>query len=377
METTMLREIREQPDLLQRVGEQVRAFQNQHSLKTGRFRALHLVGCGDMDFSARTAAGSAGPEGARVQAHRAMDMRWQAAHLCKDDLVIAASFSGRTPRTLESALLASKQGARVWGITGNAGSPLTQVVEEVLVLNTGPAEELVRHAYAGYHHNVPQTKTFTAVLRAFFDLLRGAGCLPQSLGIQLDSLAGDMARFLPDLEERVDRFMAASFRPVDRIAVLGSGPWRALSAYGAAKFLEMAVPARCQCIEENNHLEMFVTQADDFLIFLAPDGDSFSRAREMFGPYDRFGSLSLVLAPSTVTGYQEAFKPDVDGAAMITLPDGGRITLIFAAAFVLQLLAERIGLHLGRDINHWVGGVRTPLIESLGQVLVRDSKIRT
>jgi glucosamine 6-phosphate synthetase-like amidotransferase/phosphosugar isomerase protein len=372
MESHMLREIREQPQILNRIGEQVEVFLDGRRQDLKAFGTPHLVGCGDMDFSARTAAWLAG---AGVCAHRSMDLRWKAKNLHRGDWVIAASFSGRTPRTCEAALRAVKHGATVWGITGNAGSPLSDAVGETLVLDTGPTEELERHPYAGYHYNVPQTKTFTAVLLAELLLLRAAGCMPKEHGRHLDTLADDMKDHLPAVEKRLEYFMEASFRPVERIAVLGSGPWRPLAAYGAAKFLEMAVPARHQCLEENNHLEMFVTQRKDLLVFLAPDAASFSRTREMIEPYGRFGALRLILAPSSVTGCEKDFVPDDHGAVLVSLPEGNSITRVFTVVLALQVLAAHIGPALGRDINQWVGGVRTPLIESLGQVLVRESKV--
>jgi len=84
---------------------------------------------------------------------------------------------------------------------------------------------------------------------------------------------------LPVLEKKVTLFMEQGFRPVERVSILASGPWRALAGFGSAKFLEMAIPSRYQCLEENNHLEMFVTQAQDFIVFLAPDMSSWIRAQ--------------------------------------------------------------------------------------------------
>jgi fructoselysine-6-P-deglycase FrlB-like protein len=341
----MVQEIKEQPALFARVLEETRSFLRP----VEAYRSIHFLGCGDMDFAARTAAWLAR---GNVHAHRSMDLRWRAATLGKGDLVVAASFSGRTPRTLEAARLCRKRGAEVWGLTGNEEAPLLEEVDRPWVIHTGPQEELGRHAYAGYHHIVPQTKTFTAVLLAELLLLRAAGLLEG--GDTLDRLSECTAKGLPPIEARVQGFMAGEFRPVERVAVLGSGPWRALAAYGSAKLLEMAIPARYQCLEENNHLEMFITQKEDLVVLLAPDAASRQRAKELEEAYREFGALVLTL----------------DSAE-----GGDRITRVFRTAIELQLLCAAIGPALGRDIDQWVGGVRVKLIEKMGQQLVRGSAI--
>lgn len=375
--TKMLQEIREQPDLLQSVNDQVRDLLNQDPGALKTCRTLLLAGCGDMDFSSRTAAWAAQNEQLGVKAHRAIDCRWVAPYLTKDDLVIAASFSGRTPRTIEAALIARRRCATVWGLTGNAESPLAEAVDRVLLLRTDPQEELDSHTYAGYRHIIPQTKTFTAVLLAQLRLLAGAGRLDSETLEALDRLPGAIARSLPVIENAVDRFMTEGFRPVARAAFLGSGPWRGLAGYGAAKLLEMAIPARWQCLEENNHLEMFVTQKEDLVVFIAPDRNAWTRARELLKPYGRFDALRLLIAPSDLlhADHSDISAYEKCGAWIAALPPADRTTQIFQTAIALQLLTAAIGPALGRDIDQWVGGVRTGLIEELGLKLVRASKI--
>lgn len=371
----MLKEIREQPAVLEEVGRAVSAFLEGRAAALESFTTILLLGCGDMDFSARTAAWLSEPKNAHVKALRSMDMRWYASRLIGGELVIAGSFSGRTPRTIEAAGLAKKEGAEVWGITGNGDTEFSRVIDRALVLPTGPREELTRHSYAGYHHNVPQTKTFTAVLMAELMLLDAAGRLPKAGSMELERLPADLGRFLPELEEGVSRFMEQGFRPVKRVALLGSGPWRALAGYGAAKFVEMAIPGRYQCMEENNHLEMFLADEDDFLVLLANDPPSWSRARELLEPYGRFKALRLLLAPPSVTGRRDLLHRDESGAFILAMPESETVIGAFLAAAALQLLAASLGPALGRDIDQWVGGERLALIEELGQQCVRESKI--
>ena len=168
--------------------------------------------------------------------------------------------------------------------------------------------------------------------------------------------------------------MKHGFREVERVSILGSGPYRPLAAFGAAKFLEMAIPARHQCIEENNHLEMFVTDERELLVFLAPDRASWTRAQEMLEPYGRFEALRLVLAPASITGCNDPCF-EINGVPVITLPEGDPPADLFLLTLALQLLSCAVGEGLRRDIDQWVGGVRVALIEALGQKLVRESSV--
>ena len=160
----MLAEIREQGELLGRV---LPRWQAEIDEKRGSFagKNLHLVGCGDMYFAASQVEALARPLwGLSVRAWRSMDLRWIRRQLGADDLVVCASVSGRTPRTLEAALLARDAGAQVLGITDNPGSPLDDALDETLILGTTPLELLANKSYAGYRHIIAQTQTFTAVL---------------------------------------------------------------------------------------------------------------------------------------------------------------------------------------------------------------------
>ena len=94
-------------------------------------------------------------------------------------------------------------------------------------------------------------------------------------------------------------------------------------------------------------------------------------------PYSRFGALRIVLAPSSITGTQGGCSVDPSGAVVITLPEGRGVCNLFNTVVALQLLTASLGRALCRDIDQWVGGQRTALIEEMGQELVRNSRIRT
>lgn len=375
----MLEEILDQPAVLERTAGAVKDYLRSRRVAGAPAGRILLTGCGDMDFSARACAGLLSVESpscrARVHALSSMEMRWEADHLKAGDVVIVSSFSGLTPRSVEALLLARSRGARVVSITGNPESTLAREADDVLFLPTGPRTELHKHAYAGYHANVPQTKTYLAALYAELLLLAhlvsdGDGDAAQWRA-ELDSLPLHIDKSIASLEPAIDGYVSTSLGNPESVVLLGSGIWRPAAMYGAAKFLEMSIPSRHQCLEEFNHLELFLTGAESLVVLVCPDAPSWTRGRELVGPYEKLGCGRLVL---------KAGGDDTDpipvGAASVALNGSGSTARFFSTVLALQLLAAAIGPALGRDIDRWVGGQRTELIEQLSQITIRGSQIR-
>jgi glucosamine 6-phosphate synthetase-like amidotransferase/phosphosugar isomerase protein len=212
---------------------------------------------------------------------------------------------------------------------------------------------------------------------------------PGDWSTELARIPAALRHLIGDLPARIEAWTAGSFSGRESVVVLGSGPWRPAAMYGAAKFLEMAVPSRHQCMEEFNHLEVFLTGAETLVVFLCPDGPSLSRTVELVAPFERLGAQRLCLVASHLAGSVPAST--LDGADILSVPCGGAEdgaggaggnrgvsapSLFFAFAVALQFLAASIGPALGRDIDRWVGGVRTGLIEDLSQTTIRRSRIR-
>src|SRR5262249_5617943 len=149
-----------------------------------------------------------------------------------------------------------------------------------------------------------------------------------------------------------------------KLYVLGSGPFAGLASYGAAKLLEYALLAHAQCLEEFQHLEMFVTGSDTGLVILAPDAASSSRAREITSAYDERGCRALVIGPpadvQARSAREFAYTPATLAEALVGL------------AIPLQRIAYETALRRGRDLNAWVGGVRGDLILRMSQRVVRS-----
>ena len=323
MTLPLLEEIREQPGLLSRVLAGCRPELSRHAREV-RAGGLHFVGCGDMYFAAaQTCELARELFGLDARAWRSMDVRWAARHFAPEDLVVCASVSGRTPRTVEAALLARRAGARVLAITDNPGAPLDEAVEACVILGTAPPEELERHAYAGYRNHLAQTQTFTAVLAA--ELLL---CALMADDLQaLSDLSERLAQHVPALEQAAGSLSGDFLEGGGRLLVLGSGPHLPMAHYGAAKFLEFAVPAQAQCLEEANHLDCFVADERTRAVFLAADAPASDRAREIVAPWSELGVQSLVLASA-----------DSVEALSWVLPQASLLETLFMECFALLTL---------------------------------------
>jgi fructoselysine-6-P-deglycase FrlB-like protein len=359
----MLAEIREQAELLARLLPRV-----QEEIERKRVDAagqqLHLVGCGDMYFAAAQVEAVAELLwGLPVRAWRSMDLRWVFRRLTAADLVVCASVSGRTPRTLEAAQLARQAGARVLAITDNPGSPLEAAVEETLLLDTAPPELLGDKDYPGYRHIIAQTQTFMAVLVVELALAAAR----KGAGDELVRIA-DRVRQLVDVLDPPARELAKDFfTGGERAVVLGSGPHRPTAAYGAAKLLEFAIPAAAWCLEEFNHLDVFVADRGTRIIVLAADDEAESRARELTGEWECLGTRSLVLARGGVFAGERTL--------LLELPVRGLLDAILGQVVALQLLVAHGVAAMGRDSDCWLGGRRTDRIQTMSQQTIRGSRL--
>jgi fructoselysine-6-P-deglycase FrlB-like protein len=361
----VVQEIREQPQVLRSTYPEC-AHAIAECLGEAPVRGIHLVGCGDMHFAAQAVAELARAHAwdLDVRAWRSMDLRWLHRRLDPLDLVVCASVSGRTPRTVEAARLALGAGARVLGITDNAGSLLHDTVEHCIVLGTASAAELTRDAYAGYRYVLPQTRSYTAVLAA--ELLVAASRVGEER--MVEELPKLFAALISAIEAPAFEVASSYFAGGKQVVVLGSGPHRPIASYGAAKWLEYAVPAAAECLEEFNHLQVFVADSSTRVIALAGDEASRQRVGELTGEWEEVGIASLVLGPDG------SFPGDRTRICALPAPDSLLASMV-AECVALQYLAVFSAQFLDRDPDRWLGGRRTGLVQGMSQKTIRGSRI--
>jgi len=271
---------------------------------------IYLVGCGDSLY-----AGMA----ARLVFERLTHIpteavpalefsRYLVDYVPPGSLVITVSVSGGVSRTMEAAEWAIRRGCWVVGLTGRAGSKLTQIAPESIVHYTvldGDEQRLSTRGLANYQASLLTLHLIAARIAAGLGLLGEAET--EGLSQELHSVARVMERVVTDNLERT-RTCAEQARDADAFFLVGAGPNFATALFGAAKLLEgpnlNGVP---QQLEEWAHEQYFITRAGTHVIVIAPPGRSADRALEIARSVRAVGGTTIVVtSPSEAALVAEA-----------------------------------------------------------------------
>ncbi|MGC9349030.1 MAG: SIS domain-containing protein [Anaerolineae bacterium] len=157
-ESTLKREILEQPDVLRRLLQNERANVEQvcEAVRARRPRYVMIAARGTSDNAARYGQYLFGAfNGLPVAlATPSLFTQYENPPVVSDALVVGISQSGETPDIVRVLSEAREQGAPTLTITNTLGSPLAEAAEHVIHLN------------AGQEVSVGATKTYTASLMA-------------------------------------------------------------------------------------------------------------------------------------------------------------------------------------------------------------------
>ncbi len=264
-------EIAEQPAILARI-----AATRFDAVVTPR---VCITGSGDSHCAAELAAWAWRARGRDAVAFRPLELaRYRHTTLDDDATVVAISASGRTRRVLEAVRVARARGASVAAITDDPDSPIAREADRVWPLGASPAAALSTTdytgaeaaGYVGYHHDVPQTKTFSASVAV---ALLAAG-MPLSDLVGRADAALTRAR---SWSTGVGPGLAAARRTV----FVGSGPLAPVARYAAYKWCEFVRDGYAQETEEYCHTHYFLTEPGTTVVFLVADRLGAERVREI------------------------------------------------------------------------------------------------
>lgn len=301
---------------------------------------IYLVGCGDSLY-----AGMA----ARLVFERLTQIPTEAVpalefsrYLVDDapagSLVITVSVSGGVSRTMEAAEWAKRRGCWVVGLTGRAGSKLTQIAPQSIVhyaVLAGDEQRLSTRGLANYQASLVTLHLIAAQIAV------GRGLLPeeeaQRLRQQLREVAGAMDETVAAAMEPT-RAYAEEARTCEAFFLLGAGPNYASALFGAAKLLEgpnlNGVP---QELEEWAHEQYFLTRQGTQVLIIAPPGKSADRALEIAQSARAVGARTVVVTAATETA--------LVAAADVYLPVAAGIDeALTPLAYALPL--ELLAMHL-------------------------------
>jgi len=376
----MFREIVEQPEIIASTLSEERSNVKDIADVLGKkdIARIYIVGCGDMFFAA-TAARHAFMELAKIYAEPVESMelsRYLFSSIDEKCVVIALSVSGRTPRTIEASKIAKRRGAYIIAITDNPGSPLTKTSDGVIYTHTAPARELMKTKskvpYVGYHHLVPQTKTYTTSLALLLSLATHlARCSNTSATMaNLDRAVNSIKETIELHDEKI-RTLAEEYSNKNRYIFVGAGPNTGTALYGSAKLMEFGILGVAQQMEEYCHVQFFATEPGDPVFIISPPGSASNRALEILPEMRRAKCQTIALAKKDDEDLRNV--PD----QFIGMPDD--VDEIFTPLYYcvpLQLFAYHLTVKKGLNPNKFRGGKNLNAYQKATYQMIRKSRLR-
>ncbi|MFX0091990.1 MAG: SIS domain-containing protein [Candidatus Hodarchaeota archaeon] len=375
----MLQEIREQPQVLRniiktmkdKIYEQVSEFREKFQIKR-----ILLTGCGDSLCASLTTEHAFTTHGIPSYALPPMEFsryKYKYPHyLDPHTLLIPISVSGRTPRVIEAIHAARSRNSPILAITNNPESPVAQLSNAFLYTKSASLELIqsssyegeVSSKYIGYEHDVPQTKSYTAVQLTL---------LLMALSFNLDP-DYSLIESIPDsvrqiIENSLIKELGIAHAQAPRYLYCASGPNFGNALFGEFKMYEFNLPGFGKDIEEYCHTAYFVTESDTPVIFIAPPGESLDRTTEIVPVLKRIINTDTIILSET--------QPNFEYGHWIEIPYSGPEEFsTIPYGVVVPLFAYWSAKTRGRNVNTFRGGVEQEKYVSGSYHTIRQSKVK-
>lgn len=333
----MLNEISNQgpaiPAVISSVQPQLEALDPSLLAESSHF---YVTGCGDSYFAGLAARFAfARYAGVPTEALEALEFgRYAAGFVPPGSTVFGISNSGKATRSVEALVNARLGGARTVAITGNSEGWLAQEAETILDQSVRVAGELIgmpSNLATDEEEDKPRRGSFglvnylasltTLYLIAFqTGVVRGriTESEADALRAELRSTAELIAETVRICTPAAEAY-AEQVKEIESYTFLGSGPSLATSLFYAAKTYELPrVYGVSQELEEWAHEQFFLTGTGTQVLFIAPQGRSVSRIRELLHTTQTMGGCGVVVTDES--------NPDLSEAADVTLPVAGSVS---------------------------------------------------
>lgn len=355
----MLQEIEEQPKVLkqlievekEKIYETISKITAKHNINK-----IVLTGCGDSYCAALTNEYAFSESGISTLALYPMEFskyKYRIPNFINEQtLLIPISVSGKTPRVVEAVYAAKSKGAHVLAITNNPESPVAELSNgflyakssDIQSLKTTSYEGETSSKYVGYEHDVPQTKSYTAV-QMTLQLI--------AMSLQKDPDYSELEQ-IPTVVKKIINNTAIKSLAIEhatsRQIYSASGPNFGNAVFGEFKMYEFSLPGFSKEIEEYCHTAYFVTEKGTSVMFLAPEGESLKRVAEI-SPVLK----NTLKADPIVLSNKE---PNFDLHSWIDIPFNGKEEFsIIPYGVVAPLYAYWIAKENGLNVNTFRGGV--------------------
>lgn len=322
MNEIMLKEIKAQPEYVDSCLSELRKTIKSLSLSGER---IIMGGCGDSYFSAVSVKSLFDKYGISYVAATAQEIE-QFITLKPTDLVILASISGGTKRTVQAAEKARKVGARTVAITCNPAGNLAGISDEVILLPYQPISRKTPHS-------------LDFIINLLADVLI------------LEKYSGKSIPEISKVSKFIDKIISNEFHllekfvnklsPDSRFFFLGAGGDIGIAMYGAAKFHEAGGITAFHCETENFwHGFNFMIQPDDRIVV-------FNNPHEL--PEDEqllIENLSQLTDSVLYVGTDKIKSP-----YHIEIPSEEEIVTLFIHPVVTQILCYATANKLGYQVD--------------------------
>lgn len=248
MNEIMFQEISAQPEYVEKCLPELRKSIDNLSLSRGR---IIMGGCGDSYFSAMSVTSLFDKYGISYIAATAQEIE-QFITLKPSDLVILASISGGTKRTVQAAEKARKIGIRTVAITCNPKGNLAEISDDVILLPYQPISRKTPHS-------------LDFIINLLADVLIIEKYSGESIP-EIDKISKSIEKIISNEFDHLKKFIN-KVTPDSRFFFLGAGGDIGIAMYGAAKFHEAGGITAFHCETENFwHGFNFMIQPHDRIV---------------------------------------------------------------------------------------------------------------
>lgn len=281
--------------------------------------ALLVVGCGDSYL---------GPLAMEYYCARATDHRWHVyealefsrfvTDVASDDIVIAVSASGRSPRVLEAARRARAADASVVALTADAASPLARATGTIIALPCPAADHFPTRTTIATMFILAQMAARTAMRAVSWETLQN---IPYLIDISLTEAVRNTPTLVNDIVGERDFYF------------VGAGPSYGTAALGMAKLKE-AIGGRAVALqlEEFNHVQDQALSSRDVVCVIAPGPATIDVALRIIELAAQRGATSCVF---TTASESRSFRA---AHHLFSIPDIDELLSPLLVAPVLQFV---------------------------------------
>ena len=375
----MLQEIHEQPAFLrelintnkEKIYETINRIRKRNSIKR-----IILTGCGDSLCAALTSEYAFNTKNLSTMALPPMEFsgyKYKFYDLLDDEtLLVPISVSGRTPRVVESIHAAKSKNCSVLAITNNPDSQVAEMSDEFIYAKSSQIDSLksssyegeVSSKYVGYEHDIPQTKSYTAVQMALLLLAESFEKNPDYSELEI----------IPDIIEKIIgnpliKELGTCHSSASRHIYSASGPNYGNALFGEFKMYEFSLVGFSKEIEEYCHTAYFITEENTPVVFIAPQDISYQRTSEIAPVLKKIiGAVPIILSE---------VQPDFDYSEWIEVPYfGSEENSVIPYGVFAPLFAYWVAKERGLNVNTFRGGVEQEKYVEGSYYTIRQSKIK-